>query len=203
VIHLLLPKPLIVRDIDVRVALQAQELSQFVDDPDSRIVHELGILQGNSRIDVAVINGALHGYEIKSARDTLSRLPTQIQAYNRVFDTVTIVAAKPHIISVRSMIPSWWGVIEASETSSGVVLRKRRRERLNGRIDPLAIAQLLWKEEAFALLEREGRSRGMRSKSRQAIWKALAEQIQPEVLRLYVRSVLKARADWRPDSPPL
>ena len=47
------------------------------------ILDELGICRGRVRIDLTVVNGLLHGYEIKSERDTLARLETQADLYGR------------------------------------------------------------------------------------------------------------------------
>jgi len=46
--------------------------------PDTLVIDELGLVQAKSRIDVAVINGYIHVYKIKSARQTLSRLDKQL-----------------------------------------------------------------------------------------------------------------------------
>jgi hypothetical protein len=48
------------------------------------MLDEFGLEHGEVRVDVAVINGELHGYEIKSERDTLERLPRQVKAYSAV-----------------------------------------------------------------------------------------------------------------------
>ena len=63
-------------------------------EPDTRIIHELGIDFGSNRVDVAVVNGIIHGYEIKSDCDTLDRLPRQIQSYNKLFERMTVVTAR-------------------------------------------------------------------------------------------------------------
>jgi hypothetical protein len=180
------------------MALHAQELACYKDDPETRIVPELGIFQGTSRIDIAVINGFLHGYEIKSERDTLTRLPNQAAAYGQVFDTVTIVAGSSHITQVRAIVPKWWGILEAKPLRGGdVKLLRRRVERPNPIVNPVAVAQLLWKDEALMLLSLEGDVRGLRSKPRRIVWEALAAQIPLDVLRAKVREVLKTREGWR------
>jgi hypothetical protein len=62
------------REIDVRRALYKSEIRRIVEsDPTSLVVDELGVMEGKYRVDVAVINGRLHGYEIKSFRQ--SRTP--------------------------------------------------------------------------------------------------------------------------------
>jgi hypothetical protein len=58
------------RDIDIRAALRAGELARHRDDDDTIIVEEMGIYQGDFRIDIAVVNGRMTGYEIKSDKDT-------------------------------------------------------------------------------------------------------------------------------------
>ncbi|HHY79514.1 MAG TPA: sce7726 family protein, partial [Thermoanaerobacter sp.] len=56
----------------------------FISEPDTIFVNELDICFGTARIDVAVINGKMHGFEIKSEQDNLERLPAQIEAYNKI-----------------------------------------------------------------------------------------------------------------------
>ena len=84
------------RDADVRTALRRELEEHFRDDPDTRIVEEMGIWSGSARIDIAVINGELHGYELKSERDRLERPPRQIDLYNRVKIGTIVVVLEPH-----------------------------------------------------------------------------------------------------------
>jgi hypothetical protein len=68
----------------------------------------MGIWSGSVRIDVAVINGELTGYELKSDRDTLERLPLQAELYSRVFDRLILVVGKRHAKKAIEHIPEWW-----------------------------------------------------------------------------------------------
>ncbi len=77
-------------DIDVRLAIRRHLESAHDGDQDTRIIEEMGIWAGSVRVDVAVINGEFHGIELKSARDTLDRLPRQATLYDEVFDRVTL-----------------------------------------------------------------------------------------------------------------
>lgn len=45
------------------------------------VVEELGLFHGASRVDLAVVGRSLHGYEIKSDRDSLDRLEQQAADY--------------------------------------------------------------------------------------------------------------------------
>src|SRR5713226_6200533 len=77
------------KDSQIRDALKSDLLARYSQDPDTVIIDELGLRHGASRIDVVVVNGNLHGFELKSDRDTLKRLPRQTGIYNSILDFVT------------------------------------------------------------------------------------------------------------------
>lgn len=185
------------RDRDIRAALHASELASHRDDPDTLVLDELGICRGKYRVDIAVVNGAMHGYEIKSDRDTLLRLPSQAVAYSCVFDTMTLVVGVTHSTKVSDLVPGWWGITEASCVRDRLYLKVVRRGTPNPQPDPLAVAQLLWKDEALGLLESCGIARGFRSARVGVIWKALAETMPFAELAAAVRRTLKTRQGWR------
>ena len=187
------------RDRDVRKALYAQVLIEHRGDPNTLIVEELGIC-GISRVDVAVVNGVLHGYEIKSDSDTLDRLPSQAKVYSAVFDFVTIVAGRRHSGRLLALIPRWWGVIEAEDSDSGVCLSCVRRPLKNPSVDPLSLARLLWRDEVLATLEDNDAAYGFRSKTRERLCERLVNVLGPERLGQVVRHRIRSRADWRSDS---
>src|SRR5215210_2069931 len=189
------------RDVDVRAALYRGELARYASDPDTRIVPELGIHRGDFRIDIAVVNGTLHGYELKSARDTLQRLPAQAAAYSTVFDFVTLVAAERHLWKAAAIVPEWWGLSAVVPGSKGETVREERPCLENPRIDPYLLAQLLWAAEATELLERYGGARGFRGRPTVYLWSEIARRLSLDELRTEVRTVLKTRGDWRARSP--
>jgi hypothetical protein len=71
----------------------------------------MDVCSGCARIDIAVINGKIHGFEIKSEQDNLERLPSQVELYNNVFDTITIVAAENHFNKLNEIIPKLGGTM--------------------------------------------------------------------------------------------
>jgi hypothetical protein len=84
-------------DEEIRSALHKKKLKRYHDCPDTLVIDELGLAHGKNRIDIAVLNGFVHGYEIKSSKDTLSRLPAQFDEYRRSLEKISIVAAKNHM----------------------------------------------------------------------------------------------------------
>jgi hypothetical protein len=189
------------REIEIRNTLRKrlERLNARHSKTESLILDELGLCQGEARVDIAVVNGALHGYEIKSEQDTLKRLPAQSAIYNRVFDTMAIVAPARHLDKIEPMVPTWWGLIEVAEKDGGPVLRYRRRRSQNPQVDPYALAQLLWRDEALQLLEELGLAKGFKSKPNRVLWKRLAENLSLSRLNEAVRHTLKIRQDWRSD----
>jgi hypothetical protein len=187
------------RDRDVREALRRKVLSEHTRDPDTLVIDELGVAHGSARVDVAVINGRLHGYEIKSDADTLSRLPAQAAAYSAVFDRVTIVAGSKHADHLDAIVPYWWGIKIATQgPRGGVKLVDRRAPKSNPAIIPYELAHLLWRDEAQSILENRG-VKGTRSKNRAALYRMLADHVPLHDLRDLVRLTLKARVGWRSD----
>lgn len=188
-------------DREIRAVLYETELAPFRADPHSRVVNELGVCQGEFRIDVAVVNGALHGWEIKSDRDTLSRLPGQAEAYSRVFDEVTLVVGETHISGALERIPGWWGVLRALKPRGGAVLEPVRPPARNPRPDPQALAQLLWRDELVAILADLDAPRKLLRRPKWDLWPALAARLEVEEIGARVRAALKARGGWRQGDP--
>ncbi len=187
-----------VRDIDIRLDLIAEMKRRHGGDPDTRIIEELGLCQGIARVDLAVVNGTIHGYEIKSERDTLARLPGQVAVYNKALDFVTIVAAQSHVARIADIVPWLWGVWSVARSRQRFWLKRSRKAQRNPQISAFALAQLLWRDEALEALTEYGLAVGVRSKAREFLWDRLASKLTVKELGDIVRARLKARhADWR------
>ena len=99
------------RDAGVRPALRRYLDQRALDYPETVLIEELGLCQGRARIDLATVGGVLHGYEIKSNGDRLSRLASQAETSGRVFDRVTFVVGAQHVRAALRLVPRWWGVL--------------------------------------------------------------------------------------------
>lgn len=162
------------------------------------MVEEMPICLGRTRVDLATVNGRLHGFEIKSQLDTLSRLQSQLRDYGTVFDEITLVIGPKHLTGVMNELPTWCGILLAHREDGQVTLEPFRQGGPNYHRDPLCLAQLLWREEALAVAERHGCDRGVRSKPRAAIWERLAERLALEDLAHEVLEAMMARGEtWR------
>jgi hypothetical protein len=164
---------------------------------DTVLLEEFSLYGGTNRADVAALNGVSHGYEIKSDKDTLARLPDQVAAYSAVFDFATLVTTERHLVEAAVKMPNWWGVIEVRVASDSVMELQRIRPSIkNPAPITQAIAALLWRPEALRLLEMLGMDKGVRSKPMEQLIERLAV-LPAERLSRHVRDALRARGDWR------
>ena len=189
-------------DADIRKILHEVEMKRICAlEPTTRVIDELGIFEGKFRIDVAVVNCFLHGYEIKSSEDTLDRLLAQQTAYNKVFDKLTLVADERHVEEAMKLLPPWWGLMVAGMRNGTPYVDEIWPPRLNPQVDPFAICQLLWKEEAMNILSERKLSAGLSTKRRSVLWETLSFSIELTELKKIVRQTLKERDNWRDGSP--
>jgi len=192
------------RDLEIRYALRRHLESAFADDDGALILDEVGICCGSVRVDMAVVNGELKGFEIKSDRDTLHRLSAQCSGYGKVFDTLTIVVGSRHLDRAQVLIPQWCGILLAQDQGNNELnLHRVRRDEMNSDIDPSALVQLLWRDEALSLLRAHNLDRGLSCKPRRYLWEALTKNLTVRTLRDLVRTQLKARRQWRVGLRPL
>jgi hypothetical protein len=186
-------KSVIPGDSLIREALLTRLQGQYRGEVNTVFVHELGLLKGQVRVDLAVVNGVLHGYEIKSDRDTLRRLSAQVARYGQVLDRATLVVGTRHVEQALALVPPWWEVLVAKVVRGKIRLVRQRRGLRNRTRDPRALVELLWLDHALALVEARGGARGYRSKSRSVVWDRVCELYNVDEIASAVRGHLKAR----------
>jgi hypothetical protein len=190
-------------DFEIREALHRKVLKAYHRCDSTIIVDELGLAHGKNRIDIAVLNGHLHGYEIKSAKDTLSRLPDQLHEYRKSLQKLTIVVAPNHIDGVLSIAPEWSGIVEAQMgPRGGINFSTIRRATINPEVDGVALAHLLWRREAVELLERLGVSEKELNIPRKQLYEIIASEASLAELVSWIKEKFMARETWRVDLQP-
>lgn len=185
-------------DYDIRSALHRKRLAQLKSHPDTLVIDELGLAHAKSRIDIAVINGCIQGYEIKSAKDSLGRLSSQIAIYSQTLQKLTIVAASRHLEGVLAAVPYWCGVIEAEQgPRGGIRLNVVRSARSNPDIDPVMMAHLLWRPEVLQLLSQIGYAPKELRRTRKQLYELLCEALTPREIVAAIRAFMLQRQAWR------
>jgi hypothetical protein len=109
---------------------------------------------GDCKADLAILNGTATVYEVKSERDSLSRLERQVAAYAKVFASVYVIAAEDHVSAVIASVPKDVGVMRLNSRHQISTLQKAadRPERTS----PAAIFDSIRTLEARLILQLYG-----------------------------------------------
>lgn len=109
---------------------------------------------GSCKADVVILNGTATAWEIKSERDSLTRLRNQLENYPRVFAAVNVIASEAHLMGVLAAAPRDIGVWSLSKRYQLTPIRQAhpRPERTS----PDAIFESLRSSEAKTILEALG-----------------------------------------------
>lgn len=183
---------------DVRHLLYCTEIKERLKHgAKARVVDEFQILRGEGRIDVALIDDTLHGYEIKSASDSLARLPAQQAIYGKVFERITLVADERHVQEAVAMVPKHWGLIVVGMKDSKPYADTIWTATRNYDLDKLALAQLLWRDEIFELMEYFDLASGLRSANRKTLWRHISKCLSLDEIKAFVCFKLRTRKNWR------
>jgi hypothetical protein len=185
-------------DCDIRSALHAKRLRRLKAQPDTIVIDELGLVHARGRIDIAVISACIHGYEIKSGKDTLDRFAVQLAIYRQTLQKLTFVAATTHVEAILSLAPDWCGIIEAGQGLRGAISFKTiRSATANPEIDPVMMAHLLWRDEVIELLNRFGYSNKDLRRPRRQLYEMLCEAMPLNEIAASIRGVMVQRGAWR------
>jgi hypothetical protein len=109
---------------------------------------------GACKADIVILNGTTTVYEIKSERDSLSRLERQIDNYRKVFASVFVIAGENHVDAVLDATPADVGVMSLDHRCYISTLRDSKNR--PDRICPVTVFEALRTHEAKELLSNLG-----------------------------------------------
>ncbi|GGW72570.1 sce7726 family protein [Alteromonas halophila] len=107
---------------------------------------------GDCKADVVILNGTGTVYEIKSERDSLTRLTKQVSAYRNVFAKVYVITGENHLDAVLNSVPEDVGINVL--TSGHNISEVRRAQELPERTCSSAIFDSLRINEAKLILNK-------------------------------------------------
>lgn len=106
---------------------------------------------GCSKADTVIFNGTSTVYEIKSERDSLTRLREQIASYSKVFARVNVIAGENHIESILNIVPEEVGILVLNNRYQISELREST-DNVNTKVESLAIFDSIRMSEAKRIL---------------------------------------------------
>lgn len=190
-------------DRTIRAALVEKRLHNHRNRNGTLLIHELGLAHARGRIDLAVINGVVHGYEIKSELDTLRRLESQLDVYCRSLQKLTFVVTEKHISNVIECVPSWCGVQLVKRGHRGAihftVLQKAIR---NPNLDLFVMAHLLWRQEVHDILAKWGTNKAILRSPRTILYRELVANVSEAQLTGLIKKAMMQRSTWRDQLQP-
>ena len=99
-------------DKQIRQAL----LGELSKDAELEIYQEFVLPSSKARADIVTVGEIFTGYEIKSDKDSLQRLSTQIPEYDIYLEKNYIVVGEKYSSKIKEYIPKYWGIIVVSES---------------------------------------------------------------------------------------
>lgn len=109
---------------------------------------------GQCKADLVILNGSSTVYEVKSERDSLSRLRKQISTYSNVFARAYVIAGENHINAVMASVPEDVGVLRLNRRHQVSTVREASDAR--DRTSPASIFDSIRTLEARLILELRG-----------------------------------------------
>ncbi len=105
-----------------------------------------------SKVDMVILNGKAHAYEIKTSLDSLERIKNQIFDYYKVFNYVTVLTDEVHLNKLIDRYKNTPVGISLL-TKRDQISTKKEAEEFNVALDYLSIYKILRKTERYQLLE--------------------------------------------------
>lgn len=111
---------------------------------------------GRSKLDALLLNGSSNAYEIKTSKDELRRLETQIPDYQERFAHVWVLSSERHLQRLKAILPREIGIAVLSERYRISTIRKaERRVRF---LRSQAMFESMRREEYLRVLDEFGSS---------------------------------------------
>ena len=174
----------------IRESLRSELLARL---PElSEALYEFWVPRTNERADVVAIGSRLWGFEIKTDRDTLTRLPRQVEAYSRLFDRCAVVVAERHLDAALGLIPDWWGAASIVADGAAPSFRIVRSGQPNHAVDAETLVRLLWRDEVRCILASHGAEPDARA-SRASMWQLVLGTLDLSELKSEVCQALLNR----------
>jgi hypothetical protein len=146
------------------------------------------------KADLVILNGTSTVYEIKSERDNLDRLATQVAEYFKAFVRVNVITAEAHVEDVLNLVPPHVGVVVLSDRFQ--ISTVRESQEFNNGLCSSALLDSLQQQEALQIIDSLGLARPAvpNTRIRAEMRKIFAEISPLELHRCMIEVLKKSRS---------
>lgn len=182
---------------EIRSVLRNWVTDKFQLKHDDILIDELGFsnrsvsstIDQTFRADLALANGRLAAFEIKSGADSLKRWDTQMNGYLNVFDEVWLCCHGKHLQKALEVTNKAIGILLIDDLGGVAVVRYAKNNHLVNIYD---LSGLLWREEINEFCKKFDIAITSRMTKRE-IRNVMAEQACLESLKKFVLARIKYR----------
>lgn len=151
------------------------------------LINELALENFSRRADIALVNGNIELFEIKSEADNLLRLSGQIETFTRYCDKMHVVAAPRHIEDILSSTPNEVAVWQLDGSGIIKIVRRGKKQTLR---DKQSLLRLININELKHLLRENAVKVSIQ---RRKYLEAAAMELPVSMIRSGVLELLKER----------
>lgn len=152
---------------------------------------------GKCKADIAILNGTSTVYEIKSERDSLSRLQAQVDEYKKFFARVNVIVGHNHLDSVSRILSEDVGIMVLNKRFRMTTIREADDD--FERVDPIVIFESLRTSESVKVLESLGiEAPVVPNTQMHAALKEIFTMLSPKDVHSSMIQVLKATRSLKP-----
>jgi len=167
------------REHDIKMALIVRLHQKGLLD-NAVLINEMVVAKWSRRADLALANGTLQAFEIKSDYDSLKRLDGQLETFNSRFEKVTVVCAPKFTVEVLSRVSHETEVLEVSKNNDSIIFKVIQRGKTRNIKDKKILIGFLLKKEIQLLLRNNGLPHAVN---------LAREELESECLKLSVSSI--------------
>ena len=165
-------------DKDMREALFS-----YFEDSYSHIRFLEEFSMGKSRADAIMISeNEIVGFELKSDRDSLVRLKSQIPDYDKYYDRNYLVVGEHFEKKSYDVLPSHWGIIKVFERNGSIQVEQLRPSVVNPADTLKKQMEFLWRNELIHIVK-EHKLGGVTNKNKHKLMVTLYDNMSREELK--------------------
>lgn len=137
---------------------------------------------GRARADVVMVTSSdIYGIEIKSDKDSYTRLDKQVKNYNLYYDYNIVAVGSSHGLHIKEHVPDFWGIITIEEVDRVLDFYMLRKPAPNPKLKAERKISILWRPELQRMLQKNKLPK-YNDKSKLFVQKKLLEKVPENIL---------------------